>query len=157
MMSATASATTTPLSSPMLRPTNLSLNLTGYEPSSLSLAHSAPPTPPLEDPVQETKRNLERTRVFQRTRIAELYSGLLKSQAEPNYGYMQASHNWNLNNIESIVNDLLNENRKPRNPASKYFTSVTDETKHILVMLRDALAEHESVSTRVEQFDKGIY
>lgn len=104
-------------------------------------------------------RDLYREEISARCRISVLYSTLLLTQELPDLKVTCAAHDWSLLSIKSITEDLMV--RLPRglpaiNGYSKHFTTESKEITSILNELNNALNYHSHVSTKIEQFGKGV-
>lgn len=89
-----------------------------------------------------------------RVGITRLYSQLLTSIIVPNTKVVCAAHEWSITNIRSLTNDLINGTQT--NAYSVAFQPVSKDNGQVLEELDALLKRHKEVSTRIEQFGKGV-
>lgn len=112
------------------------------------------------DPTVVMQKMLK-SQIRTRTEIAHLY-GVLLDATPPTPQVVNASHNWNLAHIEAVTSDLrvnLPNNLPPLSIYSKYFVDAgLDPRKidEITEKLISAIAKHREITTKIEQYGKGV-
>ena len=104
-------------------------------------------------------RELYKQQIAARCKISALYGDLLLSQESPDLRLACASHDWTLRSIQSIADDLaarLPRGKECTNPYSQYITTSSKTTMAIVTELLSVIKYHAEVSTRLEQFGKGV-
>lgn len=111
---------------------------------------------------QATLQELLAEQINTRCDISKLYADLLRlAPASPKF--VSAAHDWSLRNIDTLVRDLVLHfpNRMPpANPYSQYFLMAgisPTALGSVLDELVAALHEHSALSTRIEQYGKGVF
>lgn len=110
---------------------------------------------------QETVVDLQAEQVRIRCDIAALYSELLQI-TPPSRKIVNAAHDWSMRNIETLVKDLIiniPNQLQQQNPYSQWFLmsgANLQEMNSILERLVEAMDAHSAISTKIEQFGKGV-
>lgn len=110
---------------------------------------------------QETVADLQSEQIKIRCEIAKLYSDLLLI-TPPSRKIVNAAHDWSMRNIETLVKDLIfniPNQLSQENPYSQWFLlsgANLEAVNTVLERLIAAIQDHGAISTKIEQFGKGV-